>query len=196
MPQREEILMKVAAFAADAHAGQIRKYVDEPYVEHPVRVMYTCMSYDLPVPVLAAALLHDVIEDTKVTPDELLKFLRTVFSNDNTANQVLAYVLELTDVYIKADYPHWNRRIRKAAELERLKLTAPDVQTIKYADILDNSTAIAKQDPGFAAVLLKEYQQQLEALTKGNLGLKELATNQVSEALASVSKREDSASAH
>ncbi|RYF22053.1 MAG: HD domain-containing protein [Flavobacteriales bacterium] len=178
MPHKEEILMKVAAFAADAHAGQVRKYVNEPYIEHPVRVMYTCMSYEMPVQVLSAALLHDVIEDTEVDSHELFAFLRTLYRHED-AQLILNLVIELTDVYVKNDYPFWDRRLRKAAELERLKSISPDAQTIKYADILDNSAAIAEADPKFAVVLMKEYRRQLEALSQGNKALRTLARNKV-----------------
>lgn len=189
MPHTEEILMKVAAFAADAHAGQQRKYVDEPYIEHPVRVMYTCMVQQQPLPVLCAALLHDVLEDTSVSEDELLVFLNSMF-HPQEAKDVLGIVLELTDVYIKRDYPHWNRQIRKEAELERLKRISSSAQTIKYADILDNSEVIAMQDPGFAAVLLKEYQQQVKALQQGDATLRQMAIEKLELALKALPHRQ------
>ncbi|RYG20446.1 MAG: HD domain-containing protein [Chitinophagaceae bacterium] len=187
MPHTEEILVKVAAFAGDAHSGQIRKYVNEPYVEHPVRVMYTCMQYGMPVQVLSAALLHDVIEDTKVDSHELFAFLRTLYSHEE-AEIVLDLVIELTDVYVKSDYPFWDRRLRKAAELERMKSISPDAQTIKYADILDNSSAIAEADPKFAVVLMKEYRRQLEVLSSGNQALRTLARNNVDDVWTSLAK--------
>lgn len=182
MPHTEEILMKVAAFAANAHAGQQRKYINEPYIEHPVRVMYTCMAQQQPLTVLSAALLHDVIEDTSISEDELSAFLGSIF-NPQDAKAVLSMVIELTDVYVKRDYPHWNRQIRKEAELERLKRISGGAQTIKYADILDNSEAITLQDPGFAVILLKEYQHQLKALNSGDATLRQMTIEKLEAAL-------------
>jgi len=187
MPYREENLMKVAAFAADAHAGQRRKYVNEPYIEHPVRVMYTCMSQNMALPTLCAALLHDVLEDTKVTEDELMIFLRSLF-NHGEASEILSLVLQLTDIYTNKNYPYWNRRLRKAAELERLKTASPEAQSIKYADILDNVDAIVEEDESFAKVLLGEYQQQLKGLVKGNSILREQALLKITENLSKLSK--------
>ncbi|MDQ8004940.1 MAG: HD domain-containing protein [Pedobacter sp.] len=188
MPQTEEILMKVAAFATNAHAGQQRKYVNEPYIEHPVRVMYMCMAQQQSLHVLCAALLHDVLEDTSIHEDELLAFLGELFLPQE-AKDILSTVVELTDVYIKKAYPHWNRKIRKEAELERLKRISSGAQTIKYADILDNSEAIATQDPGFAAVLLKEYQHQVKVLNGGDSTLRQMATEKLEAALKTMSNK-------
>jgi (p)ppGpp synthase/HD superfamily hydrolase len=187
MPYRNENLMRLAAFAADAHAGQRRKYVNEPYIEHPVRVMYTCMNRDMPLPILYAALLHDVLEDTKVTEDELLAFLRK-FLGHMEATEVLSLVLQLTDVYTPDRYPHWNRRIRKAAELERLKTISAEAQGIKYADILDNAAAIITEDQNFAEVLLKEYHEQLTELVEGDPILRQQAMSKITMLLSSLGK--------
>lgn len=187
MPYRNENLMRVAAFAADAHAGQRRKYVNEPYIEHPVRVMYTCMNQNMAMPILYAALLHDVLEDTKVTEDELLVFLRQ-FLGHIEATEVLNLVLQLTDVYTAGNYPHWNRRIRKAAELERLKTISAEAQSIKYADILDNAAAIIAEDQDFAEVLLKEYREQLTELVAGDPMLRQQAMSKIDSLLSSLGK--------
>lgn len=163
----EHILEQVRMFADNAHGSQMRKYTPERYIVHPVRVMETCKQYQSNLPMLAAALLHDVLEDTQVKRDELLYFLKNTMSHDD-ALQTLLLVEELTDVYVKADYPNWNRKERKLKELERIKLTSPDAQTIKYADILDNSKEIIANDPGFAVRFLKECLAVLKNADKGN----------------------------
>jgi len=56
------------AFAARAHAGQTRKATDIPYIVHPVGVMLILIEAGENDPEgLAAALLHDTVEDTEVT---------------------------------------------------------------------------------------------------------------------------------
>ncbi|SKB85995.1 HD domain-containing protein [Dyadobacter psychrophilus] len=162
-----ELLTKVYDFAAKAHEGQTRKYAYEDYIRHPERVMHTCAQFTSDHRLLASALLHDVLEDTEVSEAELGNFLQMVMDQSD-AKQTLQYVKELTDVYIKKDYPNWNRRTRKARELERLTGISANAQTVKYADIIDNSADVAENDKNFAAVLLKEYQQILRNLTKGN----------------------------
>ncbi|WP_244819375.1 hypothetical protein [Dyadobacter pollutisoli] len=103
--------------------------------------------------------------------------------SQNDARQTLRYVIELTDVYIKKDYPQWNRRTRKSKELERLTGISANAQTVKYADVIDNSVEIAENDKSFAYVLLKEYIQILAALDKGNPELHQKAKQVVLEAL-------------
>ncbi|MBS1584550.1 MAG: HD domain-containing protein [Bacteroidetes bacterium] len=162
-----DVLKQVETFARDAHRGQKRKYNDDPYIVHPVRVMQLCSKYTRDVPMLAAALLHDVLEDTAVTEEEMLHFLLTIMP-EAEAKRTLQLVIELTDVYVKADYPKLNRRARKAKELERLATTSAGSQTVKYADIIDNGTEIVKQDADFAKVYLAECSTLLKKLNAGN----------------------------
>ena len=187
MPYRNENLMRVAAFAADAYVGQGRKYVNEPSIEHPVSVMYMCMNQNMSMPVLYAALLHHVLEDARVTEDELMVFLRK-FLGHREATEVVSLVLQLTDVYTADKYPHWTRRIRKAAELERLKKISAKAQSVKYADILDNATTIMKEDQNLAKVVLKEYHEQLTELLGGDQMLRQQAISKVNELLLSLDK--------
>ena len=65
---KDRRLKKVLQFATDAHQGQKRKYSDEDYISHPIEVakMVHYRSSGS-VTMTAAALLHDVLEDTKVT---------------------------------------------------------------------------------------------------------------------------------
>ncbi len=163
----EAILKKIAAFADEAHGDQKRKYADERYIEHPIRVMKICRSFDYPLPVLAAALLHDVLEDTDTTPKEIKSFLLNVMS-ERDASHALDLVIELTDVYTKHEYPRLNRRKRKAKEAIRLEKTSAEAQTIKYADIIDNATEIGEHDADFAPVFLKECRAIIERMKRGN----------------------------
>jgi (p)ppGpp synthase/HD superfamily hydrolase len=163
----EDILDKVTTFAAAAHGDQQRKYLPEPYIGHPVRVMQTCRKYSSSVSLLSAALLHDVLEDTDVKKERIYEFLLTVMG-EQEAKQTIHLVVELTDVFVKAAYPKLNRRFRKYKELKRLEQVSPDAQTIKYADIIDNVAAIATTDSDFAPVYLRECRTILEKLDKGD----------------------------
>lgn len=163
----EKILEQVKLFATNAHAGQMRKYADEPFVTHPIRVMKTCSQYSSDVSILAAALLHDVIEDTELTRNEVFDFLLTVMAH-HQAKRTVVLVEQLTDVYIKANYPHWNRRKRKREEIKRLSKISADAQTIKYADIIDNCNEIIHHDQDFADRFLHECRDTLQKINKGN----------------------------
>ncbi|MGZ5254552.1 MAG: HD domain-containing protein, partial [Flavitalea sp.] len=96
--------------------------------------------------------------------------------------------VELTDVFIKSEYPHLNRKARKQRELERLAKTSADAQTIKYADILDNSQEIVSHDPDFAIVFLRECRDTLRKLDKGHKELHQKALHAVEQGLKQVPK--------
>jgi guanosine-3',5'-bis(diphosphate) 3'-pyrophosphohydrolase len=85
----------------------------------------------------------------------------------------------LTDVYIKAEYPKWNRRKRKDKEAARLANTSAEAQTVKYADIIDNAPEIAEKDPDFAKRFLPEYRALLRKITRGNAELHAIAVETV-----------------
>jgi len=186
---QEVILDQVKSFAAFAHGDQVRKYSGEAYVYHLFRVMNTCYLYHNSLPVLAAALLHDVLEDTTTTEDELRQFLYKTMPHPEDADETLKLVIELTDVYTKQAYPQLNRGTRKQKEHERLATISGDAQTIKYADVIDNASNVAENDPQFAPVLLREYADVLERLTGGEPHLYKKAKETVAGCLAEVDEK-------
>ena len=98
------LVSKALAFAAEAHGsiGQVRKYSGEPYINHPIEVMGIVQTAAHHSEVmLAAALLHDTIEDTPVTRDDVERAFGT---------EVATMVMELTDQCHEG-----NRAARKAA---------------------------------------------------------------------------------
>ncbi|TCJ14455.1 HD domain-containing protein [Flaviaesturariibacter flavus] len=167
----DPVLEQVRDFADSAHGGQLRKYSPDRYIVHPVRVMECCAAHGATRAQQAAALLHDVLEDTRVTEEDLLRFLRTVME-EAEALHTLTLVVELTDVYTTSAYPKWKRRRRKEEEAERMRHISAEAQTIKYADILDNTLDITQNDPGFAFKFLRECRQLLRVMTAGDAELR------------------------
>jgi len=149
------IIDRASVFARAAHAGQKRKYSGEPYFNHckNVSIMVSKVSGDYRM--IAAALLHDVLEDTKVTEQDLVE----VFGRE-----IAAIVVELTDSPTEAG----NREQRKALDRQRLENASAVAQTIKLADLIDNTFSIVGNDPKFAKVYLKEKELLLAVLTRGN----------------------------
>jgi (p)ppGpp synthase/HD superfamily hydrolase len=162
-----DVLANIEEFARQAHGDQQRKFVDEPYIMHPIRVMQLCREYTADLPVLSAALLHDVLEDTAVTKEDLSTWLSGVMPME-AARSTLNLVVELTDVYVKKDYPKWNRRKRKQAEAERMSKVSAAAQTIKYADIIDNSLDISNSSSDFKHKFLYECRTLLKVMDKGD----------------------------
>lgn len=178
----KEILDKITDFGDAAHGEQLRKYAPDRYMVHPKRVMQKLENYTDDITILAAALLHDVLEDTSVTAKEIEDFLNTLLTSEQSKKTV-SLVIDLSDVFVKRDYPKLNRKERKRMELERLIKTSPDSQTIKYSDILDNTLEIVDEDPSFAKVYLNEVSLILKNLDKGHPELRKEAEYAVNNGL-------------
>tara|TARA_R100000005_G_C4968997_1_gene182677 strand:- start:65 stop:583 length:519 start_codon:yes stop_codon:yes gene_type:complete len=146
-------------FATQAHAKQTRKYTGEPYINHPIEVMHLVRTVTDDPEVLAAAVLHDVVEDTPVTNMNI----RIAFSP-----RVAELVSDLTDVSRPED---GNRATRKELDRQHIAKASPEAKTIKLADLISNSHSIIKDDPNFAKVYMKEKAALLEVLTEGNAEL-------------------------
>lgn len=80
-------------------------------------------------------------------------------------------VLALTDRYTTEKYPHLNRKERKKKEIERLSKIHKFFQSIKYCDLLDNTSSIIEHDPKFAKIYLKEKAELLTVMKKGDKNL-------------------------
>ncbi len=151
---------QVYAMAAHAAVGQRRKYTNEPYIVHPAEVA----SIVARVPgatedMVAAAWLHDVVEDTGVTYTDI---------HMSFGPEIAQLVGWLTDVSRPED---GNRAKRKAIDREHTAQAPAEVQTIKLADLISNSRSIMQHDPEFARTYLEEKRLLLEVLTKGDPGL-------------------------
>jgi (p)ppGpp synthase/HD superfamily hydrolase len=160
------IVQAADQFASMAHGeiDQRRKYSGAPYIVHPRAVARRVGSVaDHTDDMLAAALLHDVIEDTRRTEGEI----RTLFGE-----VVADMVMDLTD---QIPLSVGNRALRKRLEAQRLAWTSAQVQTVKLADLVDNSVDILRQDRGFARVYLPEKMYLVEMMDKGDARLRDEA---------------------
>src|SRR5512134_3458690 len=79
----EKELSIITGLAIQAHGDQRRKFEPEPYITHLSRVMNTCREYNQDITVLAAALLHDTLEDTNMTSEEIYAGLLPVLGAVN-----------------------------------------------------------------------------------------------------------------
>jgi (p)ppGpp synthase/HD superfamily hydrolase len=162
------------AIAAHEAVGQTRKYSGEPYWHHPQRVAE--MIADFPASteeMIAAAWLHDVVEDTGVS----LEVIRERFGET-----VALYVGELTNVPADAG----NRATRFKLNTDKLAAASSQAQTIKLADLIDNTASVVQHDLKFASVYLAEKQEVLKVLTRGNVMLWWRAQEQVQGGLKSL----------
>ena len=159
MGEADDLEARALAFAKTAHQsiGQTRKYTGEPYIVHPIAVAEIVRSVPHTPEMIAAAYLHDVVEDTPVTIEEI----RSAFGD-----KVAELVDWLTDVSRPED---GNRRTRRELDLRHTAKAPRDAKTIKLADLIDNSVTIAKHDRrGFWPVYRREKLALLEVLKDGD----------------------------
>jgi len=104
--------------------------------------------------------------------DELNIFLLEHFKREHVS-KITEIVVELTDQYTPMLWPNSNRSVRKSLEAERLYKIPPAGQTIKYCDLIDNTTSIEEYDRKFALVYLEEKRMILSQMDKGNESLYE-----------------------
>ncbi len=188
------LIEKARQFATTAHAGdivgghQVRKWSGQPYVVHLAEVAAIVESVPHTDVQVAVALLHDTVEDTPVTLDEIydafLDFGKEV------ALQVMFGVTLLSDVEKSAG----NRAERKAMDRDRAASAPGWVQTVKLADLISNTRDIAANDPAFAVSYLAEKQLLLEVLTKGDQTLLQAARKALWEAHDGLHERVQAAS--
>lgn len=150
------LIDKALKFSTAAHAAvnQKRKYTGEDYIVHPIAVSNLVKENGGTDEMIAAALLHDTVEDTNVTREQIA---------EEFGWKVFKLVVELTDVTKPED---GNRATRKAIEAKRLGMASKEAQTIKLADLIDNTKTIFKYDPKFAKVYIQEKIALLEAMDK------------------------------
>lgn len=152
------IVDKAQIFATAAHAavGQKRKYTGDDYIVHPAAVVEIVRSVPHDDAMLAAAWLHDVVEDTHVTID----VIAAVFGDD-----VADLVGWLTDVSVPTD---GNRATRKAIDRAHTAAAPARAQTVKLADLIDNTSSIGQFDPSFWVTYAAEKAAMLAVMNAGD----------------------------
>lgn len=168
----DSLIMRAARLACRCHAGQVRKYHGRPYIEHPARVAARAMFLEDSTPEeVAAAWLHDVLEDCAVTADDL--------RSEGIPESTIVLVQELTNP--SQSHPHLRRRQRKEIDRQHLSHVSREAKRIKLIDRIDNlgdlqacdadfrglyvaeSVLLAKSLQGVDNVLLDELHRQIEA---------------------------------
>lgn len=134
-PLDTELLDRAIVFAVRAHAGTERRGKGFPYIVHPMEAMEIVATMTRDQELLAAAALHDTVEDTDVTIEQI----RAEFG-DRVASLVAA----------ESDEPHQSRdsienwRARKQAAINRLSSGSRDAKIVALGDKLSNMRAIAR----------------------------------------------------
>jgi (p)ppGpp synthase/HD superfamily hydrolase len=166
-----ELEIEAAIFAYQCHDGQYRKYGSEPYICHPAEVASIVSQVTNDKETLAAAWLHDVVEDCGVD----IELIGKAFGEN-----VKKYVHYLTNPsQLDPALRKLGRVQRKAADREHMLNAPAEAKTVKLADILSNINSLVYNDPSFARVWVKEKYDLMSMLEGGNIDLLLLVKNNV-----------------
>ncbi len=146
-----DLICRAYHFAREAHAGQKRKS-GEDYITHPVAVAAILATLGMDAETLAAALLHDVVEDTGVTLDDI---------REHFGDSIAALVDGVTKLQVVDNLPQTRaKRDRENAESLRKMFLAMinDVRVvlIKLADRLHNMRTLASMPPDRQKAIAQE----------------------------------------
>jgi tRNA nucleotidyltransferase (CCA-adding enzyme) len=169
-----DIIAKAEQFAQEAHKDHKRKYTGEPYYVHLDEVRNIVKQAGGSVNQQCAALLHDTVEDTSVTPADVTR---------EFGPQIAKLVVELTDVSKPED---GNRKVRKGIDRDKLAGVSAEAQTVKYADLISNGRDIGKNDPKFAKVYHAEKADLLRVMKNGKASLRKEAINMLPDELKAI----------
>lgn len=151
-----ELLEKAQRWSARGHFGVNRKFGTIPYIVHPEAVAEIISQVTDDIDVIAAAWLHDIVEDTNATIDDI----RSEF-NDNIA-QLVWEVSKITDncscsrdFRVMMNCVHYGNGLKWA-------------KAIKIADAIHNLPSMIRDNPTFAARYVTEKKILLEFIKDGH----------------------------
>lgn len=122
-----DIVEQAALLAVRAHATQVRKEADTPYITHPFMVALILARYGFSETVLAAALTHDVLEDTEVSESELRQAI---------GEEAFAIVQTVTN----DDTLSWEEK--KKAYIESVRNGSEEAKAVATADKIHNAKSL------------------------------------------------------
>ena len=165
-------LIDAILYAASSHAGQLRKDSVTPYINHPIEVMHLLVHTGgiEDQEILMAAVLHDVIEDTSVTAEDIA---------ERFGKNVASVVLELTDDVTQPKEERKRLQLKNAdklshaARLVRISDKICNVYDMLYAppgnwdikrrkEYIEWANAVVKKIPGTNKELESHFEELIE----------------------------------
>jgi myo-inositol-1(or 4)-monophosphatase len=134
-PLNTELLDRAIVFAVRAHAGTERRGKGFPYIVHPLEAVEIAATMTPDQELLAAAALHDTVEDTDVT----LEQIRAEFGD-----RIASLVATESDVIVEGTSKADSWHARKQAAIDRLASASRDAKIVALGDKLSNMRAIAR----------------------------------------------------
>ncbi|PJE81488.1 hypothetical protein COU58_02170 [Candidatus Pacearchaeota archaeon CG10_big_fil_rev_8_21_14_0_10_32_42] len=152
------LIKDVENFAKEKHKDQVRKFVGEPYFSHLENVSNIVKEYvqkENKEEMIAIALLHDILENTKTTEEELEK---------NFGNKIASIVKELTTD--KTESEKIGKSEYLAKKLSDKRRVSDNALLIKLADRLDNVSDLHNGKNDFAKAYAKETNHIIDTVKK------------------------------
>ena len=134
-PLDTTLLDRAIVFAVKAHAGTERRGKGFPYIVHPMEAVEIVATITPDQELLAAAALHDTVEDTDVTIEQI----RAEFGD-----RIASLVGTETDLVIEGQSEQDSWHDRKRAAIDRLSKASRDAKIVAMGDKLSNMRAIAR----------------------------------------------------
>ncbi len=143
-PLETSLLDRAIIFAVHAHAGTERRGKGFPYIVHPLEAVEIVATMTSDQELLAAAVLHDTVEDTDVTVEQIQK---------EFGERIASLVVAESDIPVQGVSAEESWYIRKQAAIDRLSTASLDAKMVALGDKLSNMRAIAR-----------DYREQGDAL--------------------------------
>ena len=145
------LLDKAIIFAVNAHRGQLRKGSNAPYILHPMEAAAIVAAMTDDEEVIAAAVLHDTVEDTAVTLDEICKQF----------GKRVAELVAAESENKREDKPAASTwKIRKEETIEHLKTAPKEVKMLTLGDKLSNIRSICRDYEAQGDALWQRFNQK------------------------------------
>ena len=134
-PLDTALLDRAIVFALRAHAGTERRGKGFPYIVHPLEAVTIVATMTSDQELLAAAALHDTVEDTDVTIDQI----RAEFGD-----RIASLVAADSDIPVQDMNAEDSWYVRKQAAIDRIAASSHDAKIVAMGDKLSNMRAIAR----------------------------------------------------
>lgn len=134
-PLDTQLLDRAIIFAVKAHAGTERRGKGFPYIVHPMEAMEIVATMTPDQELLAAAALHDTVEDTDVTVEQI---------REEFGERIASLVAAESDVMVEGVSEEDSWHARKKAAIDRLANASHDAKMVALGDKLSNMRAIAR----------------------------------------------------
>ena len=156
MSNHTSLFESAIVMAVRAHAGMVRKGSDTPYIVHPMEASAIAATMTNNDEILAAAVLHDVVEDTDVTID----MVRQVFGD------MVAVIVSSESEDKRNDRPAADTWLeRKQEAIDHLSQSNDEaVKIVALADKLSNLRAMYREAATYGDVLWQRFNQKDKAM--------------------------------